>query len=82
MNVQMKDGYCFVLQTDAQNWRAAKDDNWEVVLRTPTGNEKYVGIRWIDGCRCAVFRAPAPNGGSPFRYGRYYAQTTATIGLG
>ena len=51
---EMTEGYCYELA--GRTWRTADDDDWEVTLSEPTGRERLLGFREIDGAPCAVFR--------------------------
>ncbi len=52
-----RDGYAFQLSTE--EWESAPDDNWDTVMVVPSEvpSLAFVGVRWIDGARCAVFRS-------------------------
>lgn len=39
------------------HWQESTDDDWDTVMITPTGSERYVGVRMIDGSRMNVFRS-------------------------
>jgi len=40
-----------------QHWQESSDENWDTIMYTPTGDEKYVGVREIDGSRFNVWRS-------------------------
>lgn len=44
--------------TGKRNWKASKDDRWEIEMYGTTGNEIPVGIRTIDGSEHAVYKCP------------------------
>ena len=68
----MKSGYCYVL-TKSAGWKVARDDSWDIEVYTPTGQEKRVGARAIDGAMVQVFKCPD---------GGYRAQTNVFLGMG
>jgi hypothetical protein len=49
-------GYAYEL-ANAGAWASAPDDDWEIVVYTPDGEEAVAGFRSIDGARCAVFHS-------------------------
>lgn len=59
----MKDGYAFEYM--GRNWKNSSDEDWEIVMYTITGEEKFIGTRWIDGSKVKVFSSGEG----------YYAQT-------
>jgi len=50
----MSEGYCYELS--GRTWRSADDADWEIGLYEPSGRERLLGFREIDGAPCAVFR--------------------------
>lgn len=58
MAVKLADGYSLELTGGGKDWRRAKDERWEVAVYGPTGAERHVGSRRIDGAACFVFRCP------------------------
>lgn len=56
-NRRLQSGYAYKLLPGAKKarWRYAKDDLWDTEVVTPTGHEKYLGTRTIDGAQCSVF---------------------------
>lgn len=63
-------GYAYRNVEDG-DWRGSSDDVWETIMYTPTGNEKLLGERHIDGARVRVFRMDD---------GWYVAQTAVVTG--
>jgi hypothetical protein len=59
----LKSGYAYEY-TGRGPWKASPDDDWEVVMQGGGGGRR-VGIRFIDGSRCLVFKKGK----------KYYAQT-------
>lgn len=53
----MPDGYCFEFELTG-DWTGSADDYWNIEVYKPTGQEKQVGSRFIDGSRCCVFSCP------------------------
>jgi hypothetical protein len=47
-------GFAYQL-ANASAWASAPNDDWEIVVHTPTNDEALAGFRSIDGVRCAVF---------------------------
>jgi hypothetical protein len=39
------------------HWQESSDEDWETVMYTPTGDEKYVGVRSIDDSKMNVFKS-------------------------
>lgn len=58
----MRDGYCFELdlsgQKNEKDWRTSSDELWAIEIYKPTGEEKLVGGRFIDGARVRVYLCP------------------------
>ena len=52
---QLRNGYTYVYRGAA--WIQSPSDEWEVVTRAMTGDERYVGERHIDGGPCYVWRS-------------------------
>lgn len=63
-----KSGYAF--EYGGRNWRSTANDNWDIVVYSPTGNEKFVGRRRVDGSEVNVWRSGS----------RHIAQTTVMTG--
>lgn len=63
-------GYAYRYEQD-NDWRGSSDELWDTVRYTPTGNEKLLGERYIDGSRVRVFRTDD---------GWFIAQTTVATG--
>lgn len=40
-----------------QHWQESSDEDWDQELYTPTGDEKFIGVRSIDGSRVNVWRS-------------------------
>ncbi len=65
----MNSGYCFELRARCREkdptsrrarawrryWRRADDERWDTEVYTPTGTEREVGTRRIDGTPCRVW---------------------------
>lgn len=49
---RMMSGYCYEL-TDEMDF-----PDWETAIYTPTGEERFLFCREIDGAKCAVFACP------------------------
>jgi hypothetical protein len=64
----MVDGYCYELS--GRTWRSATDNDWETDMHAPSGRERLLGFREIDGAPCAVFRCAGA---------RVRAQTLAAV---
>lgn len=52
-----------------QGWRGATDENWDIVVYAPDGQERLVGGRYIDGvqvrvylCQDGLYRAQTASG--------------------
>lgn len=55
---KMETGYCYEY-TGGGDWRTQKgSEGWDIEVYTPTGGERYVTLRRIDGTSCAVFACP------------------------
>jgi hypothetical protein len=63
-------GYAYRYEQD-NDWRGSSDELWDTIVYTPTGNEKLLGERTIDGSRMRVFRTDD---------GWYIAQTVVGTG--
>lgn len=46
-------GYAY--EYDGKYWKTGPNDDWETVVFDPTGDEKFVGTRTIDGYPCNVW---------------------------
>lgn len=62
-NLTMPSGYCFLFneKTDGEangTWNRSSSEPWEEEVYSPTGKERLVGSRYIDGCLCRVFLCP------------------------
>lgn len=66
---KMSDGYAYEFE-GKRRWRASSSELWETVCYTPTGDEKAVGTRDIDGTTCVVYRCLD---------GKFRAQTKAHV---
>lgn len=38
------------------HWQESSDEDWDTVMYTPTGSEKFVGVRTVDGSRVNVWK--------------------------
>lgn len=61
-------GYAY--EHRGRNWRGSRDDDWEIVVYTPTGNEKHLGTRRVDDALVNVWVSG----------GKHVAQTVALTG--
>jgi hypothetical protein len=61
----MQSGYAYEFE-GSRRWLASSSECWEIVVYTPTGDEKEVGSRNIDDAQCVVFKCSD---------GKYRAQT-------
>jgi hypothetical protein len=64
-------GYAYEYR--GRNWKAVKDESWDTIAYTPTGQEEHVGYRAIDGMKCVVWQVPKKD---PANQSRYIAQST------
>lgn len=46
-------GYAF--EHEGKNWKASRDDNWDIIMYTPTGRERFLGTRYVDGSKVNVW---------------------------
>jgi len=68
----LKSGYAYVLERSGSGaWIRSADSAWWTEVITPTGNEKFVGVRLIDGGQVIVFQGEGD---------MFYAQTRAFLG--
>jgi hypothetical protein len=61
-------GYAF--EHRGRNWRNSRDESWDTVMFTPTGRERYIGTRYVDGAEVNVWVSD----------GRHIAQTVVMTG--
>lgn len=54
---QLTAGYTFEFTGDVSP-EVAPNDDWEIVIYQPTGQETLYCERMIDGVQCAVFKTP------------------------
>jgi hypothetical protein len=52
---KLRSGYAFCCTS--QDWRNSPDDDWELRVITPRGDEKFLGYRQIDGTQHGGFLA-------------------------
>ncbi len=65
-------GYCFEFEGTG-DWKDGQNEDWQISIYTPEGNETVVGSVNVDGSECVVYHCPVD--------GKYRAITRASVVL-